>query len=137
MGHQGGESSQGGPVLNRLIWCCATKRAYLLRLGRRGQPYPAFSKIGKLSTCGFNFAKFGMIDGVPLNVVDGRISWQTVRLETHVGQPRMTIHKVAVEYGLNWPLKGKNTPYSTATYREIGLRGGRGRRIERLLRRRR
>ena len=57
-----------------------------------------------------------MIDGVPLNVVDGRISWQTVRLETHVDQPRIAIHEVAVEYGLNWHLKGKNTPYFTASY---------------------
>lgn len=28
----------------------------------------------------------------------------------------MTIHEVAVEYGLNWHLKGKNTPYFTASY---------------------
>lgn len=28
----------------------------------------------------------------------------------------MTIHEVAVEYGLDWHLKGKNTPYFTASY---------------------
>lgn len=28
----------------------------------------------------------------------------------------MAILEVAVEYGLNWHLKGKNTPYFTATY---------------------
>ena len=49
----------------------------------------------------------------------------------------MAIHEVAVEYGLIWHLKGKNTPYFTATYREMGFRGGRGRKIERQTRRRR
>ncbi len=49
----------------------------------------------------------------------------------------MAILEVAVEYGLNWPLKGKNAPYFTATYKEIGFRYGQGRRIERLLRQRR
>lgn len=78
-----------------------------------------------------------MVEDGRFNVVDGRISWQTVRLETHGDQPRMAILDVAVEYGLNWPLKGKNTPYSTATYREIGLRGERGHRLVRLTRRRR
>ena len=77
-----------------------------------------------------------MVEGTRLNVVDGRLSWQAVRLETQGSQPRMAILEVAVEYGLNWHLKGKNTPYFTATYREMGFRGGRGRRIERLLRRR-
>ena len=49
----------------------------------------------------------------------------------------MAILEVAVEYGLNWPLKGKNAPYFTATYREIGLRSERGHRLVRLTRRRR
>ena len=62
-----------------------------------------------------------MVEGDRFNVVDGRISWQTVRLETHVDQPRMAIHEVAVEYGLNWHLKGKNTPYFTASYWEDGF----------------
>ena len=62
-----------------------------------------------------------MVEGDRFNVVDGRISWQTVRLETHVDRPRMAIHEVAVEYGLNWHLKGKNTPYFTATYRGDGF----------------
>jgi len=57
-----------------------------------------------------------MVEGVPLNVVDYRISWQTIRLETQGSQPRMDILEVAVEYGLNWHLKGKNTPYFTASY---------------------
>ena len=52
-----------------------------------------------------------MVEGGRLNVVDGRILWRTVRPKAQGGQPRMTIHEVAVEYGLNWPLKGKNTPY--------------------------
>ena len=83
----------------------------------QGSTIADFSKIGKLSTCGFVFANSGMVEGGRFNVVDGRISWQTVRLETRVDQPRMAIHEVAVEYGLNWHLKGKNTPYFTATYR--------------------
>lgn len=57
-----------------------------------------------------------MVEGDRFNVVDGRISWQTVRPKAQGGQPRMTIHEVAVEYGLNWHLKGKNTPYFTASY---------------------
>ena len=77
-----------------------------------------------------------MVEGTRLNVVDGRLSWQAVRLETQGSQPRMAILEFAVEYGPNWHLKGKNTPYFTATYREMGFRGERGRRIERLLRRR-
>ena len=62
-----------------------------------------------------------MVEVARLNVVDGRTSWQTVRLETHVDQPRMAILDVAMEYGLNWHLKGKNTPYFTATYRGDGF----------------
>jgi len=62
-----------------------------------------------------------MVEVARLNVVDGRISWQTVRPKAQGGQPRMTIHEVAVEYGLNWRLKGKNTPYFTATYRGDGF----------------
>ena len=56
-----------------------------------------------------------MVEGGRINVVDGHVSWQTVRPKAEGGQPRMTIHKVAVEYGLNWHLKGKNTPYFTAS----------------------
>lgn len=33
----------------------------------------------------------------------------------------MAILEVTVEYGLNWPLKGKNAPYFTATYRGDGF----------------
>ncbi len=62
-----------------------------------------------------------MVEGARLNVVDGRISWQAVRLETLGSQPRIAILEVAVEYGLNWHLKGKNTPYFTATYRGDGF----------------
>ena len=57
-----------------------------------------------------------MVEGGRLNVVDGRVSWQAVQPKAQDGQPRMTIHEVAVEYGLNWRLKGKNTPYFTASY---------------------
>ena len=79
-----------------------------------------------------------MVEGVPLNVVDYRISWQTVRPKAQGDQPRMAIHEVAVEYGLNWRLKGKNTPYFTASYwGGIGFRGGQGRRLARQTRRRR
>ena len=78
-----------------------------------------------------------MVKGARLNVVDGRISWRTVRPKAQGDQPRIAILEVAVEYGLNWHLKGKNTPYFTATYREIGLRGERGRRIGRQTRRHR
>ena len=62
-----------------------------------------------------------MVEGARLNVVDGRISWQAVRLETQGSQPRIAILEVAVEYGLNWHLKGKNTPYFTAAYRGDGF----------------
>lgn len=56
-----------------------------------------------------------MVEGARLNVVDGRISWRTVRSKAQGGQPRMAILEAVVEYGLNWHLKGKNTPYFTAT----------------------
>lgn len=65
-----------------------------------------------------------MVEGTRLNVVDGRLSWQTVRPKTQGSRPRLAILEVAVEYGLNWHLKGKNTPYFTATYREMGLQAG-------------
>ena len=87
----------------------------------QGSTIAGFSKIGKLSTCGFVFANSGMVEGGRLNVVDGRISWQTVRPKAQGGQPRMAILEVAVEYGLNWHLKSKNTPYFTATYRGDGF----------------
>ena len=90
--------------------------------GLRGQtqdphPYPRFLQNDGSSTCGFIFAYSGIVEDARLNVVDGRISWQAVRLETQGSQPRIAILEVAVEYGLNWHLKGKNTPYFTATYR--------------------
>lgn len=85
----------------------------------------------------FCFANSGMVEGGRFSVVDGHVSWQAVRPKAQGSQPRMDILEVAVEYGLNWHLKGKNTPYFTATYREIGLRGERGRRIGRLPRRHR
>ena len=62
-----------------------------------------------------------MVEGGRFNVVDGHVSWQTVRPKAQGGQPRMAILEVAVEYGLNWPLKGKNAPYFTATYRGDGF----------------
>ena len=55
-----------------------------------------------------------MVEGGRFNVVDGRISWQTVRPKAQGGQPRMAILEVAVEYGLNWPLKGVRTESWTA-----------------------
>lgn len=63
----------------------------------------------------FCFCKFGMVEGGRFNVVDGHVSWQTVRSKTQGSQPRMAILEAVVEYGLNWHLKGKNTPYFTAT----------------------
>lgn len=87
----------------------------------QGSTIAGFFEIGKLSTCGFVFVNSGMVEGGRFNVVDGHVSWQTVRLETHGDQPRMAIPEVAVEYGLNWHLKGKNTPYFTATYRGDGF----------------
>ena len=44
----------------------------------QGSTIAGFSKIGKLSTCGFVFALFGMVGGKGLNVVDGPISWRAV-----------------------------------------------------------
>lgn len=55
----------------------ATKLAHLLRLSRYLQPYPRFMKNRRLSTCGFLFALFVVVEGGGLNVVDGRVSWQT------------------------------------------------------------
>ena len=46
-----------------------------------GRPYLVFPKIGKPSTCGFDFAKIGMVEGSRLNVVDGPISWRTIQAE--------------------------------------------------------
>lgn len=62
-----------------------------------------------------------MVEGGRFNVVDCHISWQTVRPKAQGSQPRMDILEVAVEYELNWHLKGKNTPYFTATYRGDGF----------------
>ena len=56
-----------------------------------------------------------MVEGGRFNVVDGHVSWQAVRPKAQGSQPRMDILEVAVEYGLNWHLKGNNTPYFTAT----------------------
>ena len=46
-----------------------------------GRPYLVFPKIGKPSTCGFDFAKIGMVEGSRLNVVDGPISWRRIQAE--------------------------------------------------------
>lgn len=87
----------------------------------QGSTIADFSKIGKLSTCGFVFVNSGMVESGRFNVVDGHVSWQAVRPKAQGSQPRMDILEVAVEYGLNWHLKGKNTPYFTATYRGDGF----------------
>lgn len=84
--------------------------------GPQGSTIAGFFEIGKLSTCGFVFVNSGMVEDGRFNVVDGHVSWQTVRPKAQGSQPRMAILEVAVEYGLNRSLKGKNTPYSTASY---------------------
>ncbi len=43
----------------------------------RGPTIPAFLKIDKPSTCGFNFIIFVMVEGVVANVVDRPILWHT------------------------------------------------------------
>ena len=74
----------------------ATEPAHLLRLNRIGRPCLGFPKIGKPSTCGFYFAKFGMVEGNRLNVVDRRISWQTNQAEVqNCPRPRKIVGKVA------------------------------------------
>ena len=60
----------------QLVWGCATKTAYLLRLTRIVRAHLRFYKVDEPSTCGFDFAKFGMVGGNGFNVVDGPISWQ-------------------------------------------------------------
>lgn len=57
----------------------------------------AFSKNSKLFTCGFFFANYGMVEDARLNVVDSRISWQTVRFKTQDSPLRTAILEVAVE----------------------------------------
>ena len=71
----------------RLFWGCATKMTYLLRLTRMGRPSPGFPRIRKPSTCGFYFAKFGMVEGDWLNVVDRRVSWRTNQAEAQNSPP--------------------------------------------------
>ncbi|WP_270226952.1 hypothetical protein, partial [Collinsella aerofaciens] len=66
-----------------------------------GENAPANCLLTTYRSVGFVFANSGMVEVARLNVVDGRISWQTVRPKAQGGQPRMTIHEVAVEYGLN------------------------------------
>ena len=65
----------------RLFWRGTTKAAYLLRLNRVGRPSPGFPKMRNPSTCGFYSAKFGMVEGDRLNVVDRPISWRTNQAE--------------------------------------------------------
>ena len=72
----------------RLFWGCAMKTAHLLRLNRIGRPYLGFPKIGKPSTCGFYFEKFGMVEGDRLNVVDRPFSWRTNQAEVQ-NSPRL------------------------------------------------
>lgn len=78
----------------RPIWCRATKTAYLLRLTRTGRPWPCFLKIGKPSTCGFNFVFFGMVEGGQRNVVNRPISWRAVRFTVQGNRLRMIIWKL-------------------------------------------
>ena len=54
----------------------ATKLAHLLRLARHPQAQPCFMKNRRLSTCGFLFALFAVVEGSSSNVVDGPVSWQ-------------------------------------------------------------
>ncbi|WP_222838055.1 hypothetical protein, partial [Collinsella aerofaciens] len=57
----------------------ATKLAHLLRLAQHPQAQPRFMKNLRLSTCGFLFALFAVVEGSGLNVVDGPISWRVGR----------------------------------------------------------
>ena len=57
----------------------AMKPAHLLRLTPAPRPYPGFRKMRESSTCGFVFAKSGMVVGCGPNVVDGPVSWRAVR----------------------------------------------------------
>ena len=59
----------------------ATESAYLLRLARHPQAQPRFMKNRRLSTCGFLFALFAVVEGSGLNVVDGPVSWQAGRVD--------------------------------------------------------
>lgn len=72
----GGEFFQECPTPRRLVWGCATKTAYLLRLTHIVREHLRFYKIDEPVTCGFDFAKFGMVGGNGFNVVDRHISWQ-------------------------------------------------------------
>ena len=55
----------------------ATKLAHPLCLTQYPRPYPLFMQNRRRSTCDFYFALLAMVEGTGLNVVDGRISWQT------------------------------------------------------------
>ena len=72
-------------VHKRLFWGRATKTAYLLRLNRMGRPSPGFPRMRNPSTCGFYFAKYCMVEGGRLNVVDRPISWRTNQAEVQKG----------------------------------------------------
>ena len=56
----------------------ATKPAHLLLLTRAPRPYPVFHENRRPCTCGFIFARDGMVGGCRLNVVDGPGSWREV-----------------------------------------------------------
>ena len=58
-------------------------------------------KNRRLSTCGFLFALFAVVEGDGLNVVDRRVSWQT----GHADAPR-----------------GQNDPFSSVTEGPFGFR---------------
>ena len=54
-----------------------TKSAHLLRLTRYPPPYPRFPENRRRSTCGFVFARFGMIGDGQSNIVDGPVLCRT------------------------------------------------------------
>lgn len=75
----------------------ATKTAYLLHLTRMGRPCGYFLKIGKPSTCGFDFAIPGMVEGSRSNVVGRPISWQASQLGAQTSQIKSHPKLAAIE----------------------------------------
>lgn len=52
----------------------------------QGSTIVGFSKIDKLSTCGFVFALFSMVWALRVNVVDGPLLWQGADLRLRVAK---------------------------------------------------
>ena len=120
---RGAEFFQECPTPRRLAMGCAMKTAYLLRLTRIVRAHLRFYKIDEPSTCGFDFAKFGMVGGSGFNVVDRPISWQADQSSGAVlvaDQPGAEVAVVGV--GVYRHALEKSTVVLADDYQLLGLR---------------